>query len=133
MHCLKTVIHPLYERERKVIWTCLINDKKSVCIRFGNRHDVCCAPVTTCSGVALRWVDTCRYLGIYFVSARSFKCRPFEPARSNFYKSFNAIFGKVGRVASESVIMQLLSPKCLPVHTTFPSKYFVLAEFHPLG
>ena len=26
-----------------------INDKKSVCIRFGNRHDVCCAPVTTCS------------------------------------------------------------------------------------
>ena len=24
-----------------------INDKKSVCIRFGNRDDVCCAPVTT--------------------------------------------------------------------------------------
>ena len=42
-----------------------INDKKSVCIRFGNRHDVCCAPVTTCSDGALRWVDTCRYLGIY--------------------------------------------------------------------
>ena len=24
-----------------------INDKKSVCIRFGRKHDVCCAPVTT--------------------------------------------------------------------------------------
>ena len=24
-----------------------INDKKSVCIRSCNRHDVCCAPVTT--------------------------------------------------------------------------------------
>jgi len=82
-----------------------INDKKSVCIRFGNRHDVFCAPVTTCSGGALRWVDTCRYLGIYFVSARSFNCI-FEPARSQFYKSFNAISGKVGRVAPESVIMQ---------------------------
>ena len=34
---------------------------------------------------------------------------------SKFYKSFNAIFGKVGRVASESVIMQLISSKCLPV------------------
>ena len=50
----------------------------------------------------------------YFVSARSFKCT-FEPARSKFYKSFNAIFGKVGSVASESVIMQLISSKCLPV------------------
>jgi len=86
--------------------TMCVNDKKSVYIRFGNRHDVCCAPVTTCSGGALRWVDTCRYLGIYFVSARSFKCT-FEPARTKFYKSFNAIFGKVGRVASESVIMEL--------------------------
>jgi len=63
-----------------------INDKKSVCIRFGNRHDVFCAPVTTCSGGALRWST------IYFVSARSFKCT-FEPARSKFYKSFKAIFG----------------------------------------
>ena len=39
----------------------------------------------------------------------------FEPARSKFYKSFNAVFGTVGRVASESVIMQLISSKCLPV------------------
>jgi len=39
----------------------------------------------------------------------------FEPARSKFYKSFNAIFGKVQQVASESVIMQLISSKCLPV------------------
>ena len=70
--------------------------------------------ITTCSGGALRWVDTCRYLGIYFVSARSFECTS-EPARSKFYKSFNAIFGKVGQVASESVIMQLISSKCLPV------------------
>jgi len=53
-------------------------------------------------------------MGIYCVSARSFKCT-FEPARSKFYRSFNAIFGKVGRVASESVIMQLISSKCLPV------------------
>ena len=80
----------------------------------GNRHDVCCAPVTTCSGGALRWVDTCRYLGIYFVSARSFKCT-FESARYKFYKLFKAIFGKIGRVASESVIMQLISSKYLPV------------------
>jgi len=36
-------------------------------------------------------------------------------ARAKFYKSFNEIFGKVGRVASESVIMQLISSKCPPL------------------
>ena len=55
-----------------------------------------------------RYVQISGYL---LISARSFKCT-FEPARSKFYKSFNAIFSKV---ASESVIMQLISSKCLPV------------------
>jgi len=31
-----------------------------------------------------------------------------------FYRSANAIFGKVGRVAKEDVVLQLLSSKCLP-------------------
>ena len=61
---------------------------------------MCCAPVTT-------WV-------FILSSARSFKCT-FESARAKFYKSFNAIFGKTGRVASESVIVQLISSKCLSV------------------
>jgi len=34
-------------------------------------------------------------------------------ARS-FYRAFNAIFGKVGRIASEDVIIELLKAKCLP-------------------
>ena len=74
-----------------------INDKKSVCIRFGNRHDVCCAPVTTCSDGALRWVDTCRYLGIYFVSARSFKCT-FEPPDPNFINILTEYLAKLGEL-----------------------------------
>jgi len=31
-----------------------------------------------------------------------------------FYRSFNPIFGKIGRLASEEVIVQLISVKCLP-------------------
>jgi len=31
----------------------------------------------------------------------------------SFYRSANAIFGKVGRVAKEDVVLQLLSSKCL--------------------
>jgi len=32
-----------------------------------------------------------------------------------FYRSFNAIFGKIGRLASEEVIVHLISVICLPV------------------
>ncbi len=32
-----------------------------------------------------------------------------------FSRLFNAIFGKLGRLASEDVILQLISSKCLPV------------------
>ena len=30
-------------------------------------------------------------------------------------RAFNAVFGKVGRVASENVVVELLKTKCLPV------------------
>ena len=64
---------------------------------------MCCALV-----VAERY-DGSILAGIYFVSVCSFKCT-FERARSKFYQSFfNAI---VGKVALESVIIQLISSKC---------------------
>ena len=39
----------------------------------------------------------------------------FDSAKKSFYKSFNAIFGKIGRSATADVIMHLLKVKCLPV------------------
>ena len=35
--------------------------------------------------------------------------------KKSFYRAFNAIFAKVGRLASEEVIIQLLRTKCLPI------------------
>ena len=57
------------------------------------------------------WVKSIRYLGIEMKSSRIFKC-VFDSATNSFYKSFNAIFGKIGRSA---VIKHLLKVKCLPV------------------
>ena len=31
------------------------------------------------------------------------------------YRSFNAIFGKIGRIASDEVVLELFKKKCLPV------------------
>ena len=46
--------------------------------------------------------------------SRYFKCS-LDHAKRSLYHSANAIFGKVGRIASEEVILQLLYSKCVPI------------------
>ena len=36
-------------------------------------------------------------------------------AKKGFHRAANAIFGKIGRIASEEVILQLIISKCIPV------------------
>ena len=91
-----------------------INANKSVCIRFGPRYDSDCNCLTLSQGGALLWTKHCRYLGVNFVSARVFKCS-FDNSKCKYFKAVNAIFSKVGRFASEEVVLNLLRVKCLPV------------------
>ena len=88
--------------------------KKSTCIRFGQRFNVQCVELVSIFGGSLKWVSSCRYLGVYFVSGRTFKCC-FDSAKSRFYRAFNAVYSKVGRAASEETILVLLRTKCLPI------------------
>ena len=55
-----------------------------------------------------------RYLGIYTVSAKVFKCS-LHYAKCASHRAANAIFGKVGRTSSEEVLLQLVKSKCLPI------------------
>jgi hypothetical protein len=50
----------------------------------------------------------------FFVSGRQLRCS-FEQAKSSFFTSFNSIFGKIGRLASEEVVINLLRSKSIPV------------------
>jgi hypothetical protein len=84
----------------------LINTKKSCCMRIGPRFNVPCASIITLSGEILPWVEEIRYLGIYIVNFRYFKCS-LDHAKLSFYRSANVIFGKIGRLASEEVIIEL--------------------------
>jgi hypothetical protein len=43
-----------------------------------------------------------------------FRCS-LDNAKKSYYRSLNAIFGKIGRNASEEVILQLVSSKCIPI------------------
>jgi len=53
-------------------------------------------------------------MGVYLVSSSKFKCN-YAYAKKAFYCSFNAIFGRVGCLAYEEVVLHLIKAKCLPV------------------
>jgi len=59
-------------------------------------------------------VSEIRYFGTYIIKGRQFRCSVTNAKRS-FIRSINAIFGKVGRIASEEVTLQLVKSKCLPI------------------
>ena len=90
-----------------------LNVNKSMCMRFGTQYDKQCANIISSVGTPLKWVKTCRYLGVYFNAGRVFRCC-FTHAKNSFYTSFNAILSKVFRSASEEVILSLVRSKCLP-------------------
>ena len=84
-----------------------INIKKSVCTRIGPRCNAPCANIVTSDGKSLQWVDSIRYLGVFITRHRNFKCS-LHHAKQSFYRSFNAIYGKIGRTASEEVTLSLI-------------------------
>ena len=90
----------------------VINFKKSVCVRIGPRCNKVCSDVNLNENI-LQWVKSIRYLGVYLLRATQFKCN-YDNAKSSFYRTFNAVFGRIGRSGSEEVILQLINSKCLP-------------------
>ena len=90
-----------------------INFKKSSCIRTRHRMDALCATISSFAGSIIPWVKELSYLGVHIPQSRTFNCS-LSNHRKAFYRSANAIFGKIGRIASEEVILQLIKSKCLP-------------------
>lgn len=91
-----------------------INANKSVSIRFGPRFNIQCTELVSSFGGNIKWASSCRYLGVFFISGRTFRCS-FDNAKCRFFRAFNALYSKVGQLASEEVIISLLRTKCLPI------------------
>ena len=51
-----------------------------------------------------------RYLGVFITAGHRFSCS-LSNAKRSFYRKFNSIFSKVGRVASENTANELLKPR----------------------
>jgi len=73
----------------------VVNVKKSMCIRFGPRFSAPCANIISAYGGSLEWVTSCKYLGIYFVSGRLFRCC-FGNAKSSFFVHLMLSLAKLG-------------------------------------
>jgi len=84
----------------------VINFNKSSCVRIGPRFNVRCVSIISLNGDVISWMTETRYLGIYMVSAKVFKCS-LHYAECAFHRAVNAIFGKVGCTSSEEVITML--------------------------
>jgi len=67
---------------------------------------------------------------IYIAKSRQFRCS-IDHTKKSFFRSANAIFGKIGRTASEEVTLELLRSKYIPVLECFslPKSGLKLLEF----
>jgi len=92
----------------------VINIKKSCCFRIGPRCNVSCANISSQDGRLFSWVSELRYLGVFIVRSRVFKLSLVYAKRS-FHRAVNSLFGKLLNLASEVVILELVSAKCFPV------------------
>jgi len=82
-------------------------------MRIGPRCNAKCANIVSLSGQSIAWVIELRYLGIFLTCSRIFTCST-DSAKRSFYRSANAVFGKVGRIASEETVLELIKTKCIP-------------------
>jgi len=103
--------------EQELAWLDVpLNTKKATCVRVDGRFKATCKcpNIVIREGRELSRVNNTRYRGMYVESASSFICS-LDAAKRSFYRSFNAIFGKVGRIASSEIIIQRNKTKCFPV------------------
>jgi len=91
-----------------------INFKKSGGLRIGPRYNAPCMNILSSTGIAIPWIAELRYLGVTLQQSHAFRCSLVQ-AKKSFYRAANAIFGNIGRVASEEVVLQLLKTKCMPI------------------
>jgi len=64
--------------------------------------------------VVFSWVSELRYFGVFIVGSHVFKFSPVHAKRS-FHRAVNSLFAKLLNLASEVVILELVSAKCFPV------------------
>ena len=90
-----------------------INPNKTVGLRIGPRHQVKNCTVNV-KGRPLVWKSDLKYLGIFIMGSKTFKCN-LQSSRQKFFQAANGIFGKIGLRAPHNLILSLIDTFCIPV------------------
>ena len=90
-----------------------INTLKSHCMRIGPRFRANCSNIMV-NGEPLSWVKKTKFLGVTILSCSNFMC-DWHEARSNYYKTTNAILSNLGSNPPIDVVLKLTNSKCLPI------------------
>ena len=82
------------------------------------------ASISSTTGCTIQnlWVKELRYLGVHKLQSRTFKCL-LSNNRKTVYRLANAIFGKIGLIVSEDVILQLIKSTMLLMHALWLNQY----------
>ena len=80
---------------------------------IGPRCNVPRCVISIITGASLQCVDTVRYLGVYVIRSRTFKCC-IDYAKQSLNRAFNSLYGNIARTASEEVTFSLIKAKCIP-------------------
>jgi hypothetical protein len=92
-----------------------INCQKSACMRIGPSFNSKCIALLSING-EIKWVKETKYLGLVIKSGKFFCCDRSHN-KSKFYRSANAILGKICQIGDKMVAMHLLSSISVPVLT----------------
>ena len=85
---------------------------------MGPRCNAKCANLITAKGLHLHWMDEMLLLNlvsIYRIFPAPNPLNAHLSMKLSLFSTTNAIFYKIGRIASEEVVLSLFKSKCLPV------------------
>ena len=89
-----------------------MNENKTVCLRVGREWRANCFEIKV-GNKKIDWVADACYLGICVKSGPKFTTS-FENIKSKFYRSTNAILGKLGSKQNPFLKLKLISTIALP-------------------
>ena len=83
-------------------------------MRIGPLYDKPCAPLLSIDNTEITMVSELRYLGVFFLAARTFRVS-LEKAKRSFNRATNSLLSRLQGTATEDVLLHMIRSKSLPI------------------
>ena len=90
------------------------NVSKSASLRIGARHKIVIPELTDLCGNPIRWVSEFKYLGVVVRHGIRFGINVHQN-KVKFFRSFNALFAKLGSSNNPDTLLNLMRTNCLSI------------------